>query len=186
LSEETYDLQDALVVAQWMNVFLRRCDVLKMACMAQVVNTISALKTSADGLLKETTYWPFVLFRKYARGVALDPLVRGPVYSTKKFGEAAVVDASAAFDAGSGRVAVFLVNRSQSDVVPVEVVVRGMGLATFNENHQLSGRDPRAVNSWERPENVVPHRLGEVGVKDGVARMVLPPLSFTVLSGKGE
>jgi alpha-N-arabinofuranosidase len=184
LSEETYDLQDALVVAQWMNVFLRRCDVLKIACIAQVVNTIAPIKTSADGLLKETTYWPFVLFRKYARGVALDPLVRGPVYSTKKFGEAAVVDASASFDAESGRVAVFLVNRSQSDVVPVEVVVRGMGVSVFDENHQMAGRDPRAVNSWEKPENVVPHRVGAVNVKEGVGRLVLPPLSFTVLSGK--
>ncbi len=38
LLEESYNLEDALVVAQWLNVFLRRCDVLRIACLAQLVN----------------------------------------------------------------------------------------------------------------------------------------------------
>ena len=46
LAEETYTLEDALVVAQWLNVFLRKCDVLKICCVAQVVNIISWLQTS--------------------------------------------------------------------------------------------------------------------------------------------
>jgi alpha-N-arabinofuranosidase len=45
LCEEPYNLEDALVVAQWMNVFLRKCHVVKMACLAQVVNVIAPLKT---------------------------------------------------------------------------------------------------------------------------------------------
>src|ERR1051325_9181495 len=51
LSEEVYNLEDALVVAQWMNVFLRKSDVLKIACLAQVVNVISPLTTTRDGML---------------------------------------------------------------------------------------------------------------------------------------
>jgi anionic cell wall polymer biosynthesis LytR-Cps2A-Psr (LCP) family protein len=42
------------VVAQWLNVFLRRCDVLKIACLAQIVNVIAPILTSADGLVKQT------------------------------------------------------------------------------------------------------------------------------------
>jgi alpha-N-arabinofuranosidase len=45
LIEEVYNLEDALVVAQWLNVFLRRCDVLKMACLAQLVNVIAPILT---------------------------------------------------------------------------------------------------------------------------------------------
>ena len=50
LAEEIYNLEDALVVAQWLNVFLRKCDVLKIGCVAQIVNIISWLQT--------TTGWP--------------------------------------------------------------------------------------------------------------------------------
>ncbi len=45
LAEEIYNLEDALVVAQWLNVFLRKSDVLKIACVAQIVNVISWLHT---------------------------------------------------------------------------------------------------------------------------------------------
>ena len=40
LAEEMYNLEDALVVAQWLNVFLRKSHVLKIACVAQVMNVI--------------------------------------------------------------------------------------------------------------------------------------------------
>ena len=36
LAEEIYNLEDALVVAQWLNVFLRKSHVLKIACVAQM------------------------------------------------------------------------------------------------------------------------------------------------------
>ena len=68
LSEEVYNLEDALVVAQWLNVFLRKCDVLKIACVAQIVNVISWLQTTPDGLLKQTSFYPFRLVSQLARG----------------------------------------------------------------------------------------------------------------------
>ena len=48
LIEEVYNLEDALVVAQWLNVFLRRADVLKIACIAQIVNVIAPILTTTD------------------------------------------------------------------------------------------------------------------------------------------
>src|SRR5262245_37388761 len=78
LSEEVYNLEDALVVAQWMSVFLRRCDVLDIACLAQIVNTISPLLTTSDQLLRQTTFYPFVLFGNHAAGRSLEPLVVAP------------------------------------------------------------------------------------------------------------
>ncbi|HEX5689553.1 MAG TPA: alpha-L-arabinofuranosidase C-terminal domain-containing protein, partial [Roseiflexaceae bacterium] len=118
LIEEVYNLEDALVVAQWLNVFLRRCDVLKIACIAQIVNIIAPILTNADGLVKQTTFYPLMLFSRYAAGNSLDALVQAPTYQTRLFGEMPLVDASASYDAASGRGAVFLVNRSQSDTLP--------------------------------------------------------------------
>ncbi|MFC1960906.1 alpha-L-arabinofuranosidase C-terminal domain-containing protein, partial [Chloroflexota bacterium] len=46
LIEEIYNLEDALVIAQWLNVFLRKSDVLKIACLAQIVNVIGPILTT--------------------------------------------------------------------------------------------------------------------------------------------
>ncbi len=64
LLEEVYNLEDALVVAQWMNVFLRRCDVIKMACLAQLVNVIAPILTSPQGLLRQTIFYPFPIIQR--------------------------------------------------------------------------------------------------------------------------
>ena len=41
LLEETYNLQDALVCAQYLHAFLRHADIVKVACIAQIVNVIA-------------------------------------------------------------------------------------------------------------------------------------------------
>lgn len=185
LSEETYNLEDGLVVAQWFNLFLRRCDVLKIACLAQVVNVIAPLKTSAGGLLKETIFYPLALFAKHAKGRALDVEVQSPTYATKKFGEVALLDAAATIDPGTKQLAVFLVNRSVAEPLPVQISCGDCKVETFDRNTQIAGRDAKTVNSFERPEGIVPQRLMAIPVQDGVAKVVLPPLSFTVLAMEG-
>ena len=87
LIEEVYNLEDALVVAQWLNVFLRRADVLKIACIAQIVNVIAPILTTTDSLLKQTIYYPLLMFSQMASGNSLNLLVESPRYETKQFGD---------------------------------------------------------------------------------------------------
>ena len=182
LSEEVYNLEDALVVAQWMNVFLRRSDVLKMACLAQIVNTISPLTTSAEGLLKQTTHFPLVMFSRYASGVALDAVVESPTYETKLFGEMPLLDVSASLDEESGRAAVFLVNRSLEGPLNVDIVWREGQPKAVEAAYQLLGSGPKAVNTFSNP-NAVTLKPVQVGpVVNGRLSVTLPPLSFTTIS----
>ena len=85
-AEEKYTLSDALSVAVWLNgrrdppfsgtshtderfaVFVRQSKYVGMANIAQSVNVISPLMTNKDGLMKQTTWWPLLLFCKYMRG----------------------------------------------------------------------------------------------------------------------
>lgn len=66
--EETYTLSDALAVAVWLNVFIRKSRDVSMACIAQSVNVISPLMTTRSGIIKQTTWWPYELFCKYMQG----------------------------------------------------------------------------------------------------------------------
>ncbi|KXN91890.1 putative alpha-N-arabinofuranosidase C [Leucoagaricus sp. SymC.cos] len=81
-AEEHYDLSDALAVAAWLNVFVRKADIVKIACIAQSVNVISPIITSPKGLYKQTTYYPLHLFSNLMRGVSLDVYVTTPPSTT--------------------------------------------------------------------------------------------------------
>jgi alpha-N-arabinofuranosidase len=185
LSEEVYNLEDALVVAQWMSVFLRRCDVLDIACIAQIVNTISPLLTTSDKLLRQTTFYPFVMFSNHAAGQSLQPLVSAPQAGTKLFGPMPLLDVSASYDQANDQGAVFIINRSQSETVTTELDWQGAAPARVSAAYQLSGTDVKAANTWEQPDLIRPKQLSDLRIDGRSISLRLPPLSFTVLSTAG-
>jgi len=182
LIEEIYNLEDALVVAQWMNVFLRRCTVLKMACLAQMVNVIAPILTRPDGLVRQTIFYPFKLFSQNALGTSLDVLCRAPEYETTEFGSIPVLDASASFSEETGSSTLFIVNRSLKEKEPVEICWQGWNPGGAAKVTQLSGDSPKLENTFESPQTVVPINLGEMKIQDRKLVLQLPPLSFTVLT----
>lgn len=181
ISEEVYNLEDALVVAQWLNVFLRKSDVVKIACLAQIVNVISPLTTTRDSILKHPTYYPLLLFSQLAAGVALDVNVKSPMYTTQKFGDMPLLDVSSSFDEANNVQAVFIVNRSQTDSLPVELHWEDRTPKRIASAHQLAGTDPKAANSFEKPNQVVATPIEAPALDGQTARFELPPLSFTAL-----
>jgi alpha-N-arabinofuranosidase len=182
LSEEIYNLEDALVVAQWLNVFLRKCDVLKIACVAQIVNVISWLQTTSTGLLKQSSFYPFKLVSTLARGYALDALVRAPLHATAKYGDQLLLDVSASHDPASGRAALFIVNRSQQESTPVDVIWQNGAPTAVQGAWQVAGDDPKAANSWAEPERITARPVTNYTLDDHTLRLTLPALSFTALS----
>ncbi|WP_237724639.1 alpha-N-arabinofuranosidase [Deinococcus alpinitundrae] len=179
--EEEYNLEDALVVATWLSTFLRKADLIKIACIAQIVNVIAPIMTRPDAMFKQTIFYPLALFSQHASGVALDVLVKSPLHDTKRHGPVPLLDISASFDALSGKGATFLVNRSQTEPLTVTLNWEDVGPQGFTQGWQMSGSDPMAGNSFSAPDAVTAHEI-ELPKLDGkVASLVLPPLSFTAL-----
>ncbi|MCY4527087.1 MAG: hypothetical protein OXB89_10835 [Anaerolineaceae bacterium] len=177
LIEEVYTLEDALVAAQWLNVFLRRADVLKIACLAQIVNIIAPILTETDATLKQSIFYPFLLFSRLAGGNSLDVLLQSPRHETKQFGDVPLLDVAATHDPETRLGALFLVNRSQTDAIPLNFFwqnVRPLHVRAW----QLCGTDPKAVNSFEQPNRVVARPLAVRSIETG-SEILLPPLSFT-------
>ncbi len=184
LIEEVYNLEDALVVAQWMNVFLRKADVLKIACLAQAVNVIAPLVTTRDALLKQSIYYPFVLFSRLATGAALDVEVKAPLYPTTRFGDMPLLDVSAAYDEANNTNAVFIVNRSQTQSLTVDLNWQDRVPDCLNAVYQVAGADPKAANTFENPNQVVAVPIEPPPVSDKTATLTLPPLSFTAVDAR--
>ncbi len=116
-----------------------------------------------------------------ARGNALDVLVRGPVTATKQYGDVSALDVSASHDPATGKQAVFIVNRSLTETVHTELVWQSVAPKSVTEANQLSGTDPKAANSWENPNVLVPKALSGLKIADGKLVISVPPLSFTAI-----
>jgi alpha-L-arabinofuranosidase len=181
LAEETYNLEDALVVAQWLNVFLRKSHILKIACVAQIVNVISWLHTRDDQLLKHPSYHVFKLVSNHARGNALDVKVKAPMLQTKLYDLVPALDVSASIDPETMQGAVFLVNRSQAEALTTEIVWQNQSHVTIQQCWQLAGRDPKETNTWDNPDRLTAKAIPVPGVEGDQTTVTLPPLSFTVL-----
>lgn len=184
LIEEVYNLEDALVTAQWLNVFLRKSDVLKIACLAQIVNVIAPILTTRDALLKQSIYYPLLLFSQMARGNSLDLTVDAPMYETKQFGDMPLLDVSSAHDAAAGVNSIFIVNRSQTERLPLVIHWQDAKPRRITSAQRLSGTDPKAANSWGDPHQLVPRAIYAPRIMDGKAELMLPPLSFTALQAE--
>ena len=181
LCEEIYNLEDALVVAQWLNVFLRKCEVLKVACVAQIVNIISWLQTRGDDLLVQPSFYPFKLMSNMARGNSLELLVKAPMVETPKYGGVPALDVSASHDVDSGQQAFFIVNRSQIETLQTELLWQDGAPESVSEAWQLAGKDLKMVNSIEEPNKLVAKPVSVDAIQDGKLSIALPPLSFTAI-----
>lgn len=186
LAEEIYNLEDALVVAQWLNVFLRKSHVIKIACVAQIVNTISWMQTRPDGLLKQPSYYVFKLVSNLARGQVLDVAAKASILETDQYGGVPALDVSASYDEETQEGAVFLVNRSITERVLTELRWQDGKTVQVGSAWQLAGSDPKETNSWEEPNRLTAKPVSAPVVEDGCASISLPPLSFTVLTTRAQ
>jgi alpha-N-arabinofuranosidase len=179
LIEEVYNLEDALVVASYLNSFIRHADVLKVANLAQIVNIIAPILTEKDHLVLQTIYHPLAMVAKRRQGLALRCSVEGPHYEVKDLPPVSFVDASALLD--GKLLTVFAVNRHQREAQTLEVAVADRRVLKFVSGEQFSGADPKAVNTRAR-QNIAPQALAAPQIGDGRATLSLPPLSFSALS----
>ena len=180
LIEEIYNLEDALVVAQFLNSFIRHADVVKIANLAQIVNVIAPLLTRGDDLLVQSSFHVLRMYAERRDGTALRVSTDGPTYETRGSGEVPTIDASAILDGTT--LHLFCVNRSTDDIAPVELEVPGSNGAALRDGELLTGTAPDVVNTFDDPEAVTPVAFDEVTTTDAGIRFALPPLACAALT----
>ena len=180
LIEEVYNLEDALVVAGFLNSFIRHADVVKIANIAQIVNVIAPILTRGDELLIQPTFYPFEMFSRRREGTSLRPVVTGPAYEGRTNGRVNVVDASAILDAD--QLHVFATNRSLDEPASVQVELADRTVAALDSAELLTGPGPKAANSFEQPDVVRSQPFEDVRIAAGRAGVELPPLSVAAMT----
>lgn len=178
LLEDVYNFEDALLVGSILNVLIRNCDRVKIACMAQLVNVIAPIMTKNGGpAWAQTIYYPFMHASNFGRGTSLKTLVSSPTYDVDDFSNVPYVDISAVMD-DEGGVTLFCVNRSMDEDAQLELDFRAFDGLKLNQHILLHHDDVKAVNTADDPDNVKPV---ELPLRDSI---VLPALSWNVLRFK--
>ncbi|HKJ31263.1 MAG TPA: alpha-L-arabinofuranosidase C-terminal domain-containing protein, partial [Balneolales bacterium] len=189
--EEKYNLEDALVISEFMNVFINNANVVKMANLAQLVNVIAPIFTSKTGMYKQTIYYPFQLFAEHDHGVALKPYVRCKTYNTNKFviginerkkqlNNVPYLDVSSTYN--KGQVVINVVNRNKDKSIKTNIISETGHFKGHFKVYQIDGPNIKSKNDFNHTsvKTEEKHGFNSNGQKFTYS---FPPHSFTMLIG---
>ncbi len=190
--EEHYNLEDALVIAGFLNGFVRNADVIKMANMAQLVNVIAPIFTNESGMFKQTIYYPLQLFSNNVIGTSLDVFVDCETYDTEEFfiglGESKTkqtdvpyLDVSATYN--DGEIILCVVNRHKDEAIKTEIISQKGVFSGEMEVFEVNGPSVKAVNDFDIT-NVKSVSKPVIKTKGESITYTFPAHSFTLLKGK--
>ncbi|MEP6843165.1 MAG: alpha-N-arabinofuranosidase [Pseudolysinimonas sp.] len=183
LLEDVYSVVDAVVFGNLLISLIRHADRVTAASLAQLVNVIAPIMTEPGGpAWKQTTYFPFAMASRLARGVTLELKLECPTYESEQHGTVGVVDAVATHDEESGASAVFLVNRSLDEPVDFVVDVSLLGAVSLGSADSLYDADMHAANTLSDPDRVRLTANETARLVDGEMRIILPPVSWTAVT----
>jgi alpha-N-arabinofuranosidase len=191
--EERYSFADALAVATYLNIFVRNCDWVKMANLAQMVNAIAPIVTTKEGAFVQPIYYPFLLHAEAALDNAVDvyvesPTVEGPQplardrweHHIADLGPFSTIDAAATSDTGRSRLSITIVNRGPASPDTVEVRARDGAftgkavIRTITQDEDIANRPAPDIENVKLDE-------GSEEPKGDTIVVEVPPRSFTVI-----
>jgi alpha-N-arabinofuranosidase len=181
LLEEVYNLEDALLVGGLINSLLRNADRVKLACLAQLVNVIAPIMTDANGLFRQTIYYPYSWALQFARGAVLNLLVESSTYQVSGLDQVPHVDVAGSFDRDSGKLSLFILNRDLAKAHEVEVVWEDSVPARAISATLLTGDDLKASNSFAAPQRVAPQSFSLPSTSAGKSKFEVPTRSYVVI-----
>ena len=180
LLEDVYTFRDMLVFAGLMNTLLNNCDIVHVACLAQLVNVIAPIMTEKGGrAFRQTIFYPFKYLSNIARGETVRTFSDSDTFENQ-YGKARYLNEAVNFDPETRTLVVSLCNYAQ-EKRGVELELRSFGELKAKEYVEMTSSDLGAVNGFGA-ENVAPHEKDLPAVKDGSrVSLVLPPMSWSYL-----
>ncbi|ACV59898.1 arabinosylfuranosidase ArfA [Alicyclobacillus acidocaldarius] len=181
LLEDVYTMEDALVVGCMLITLLKHADRVRIACLAQLVNVIAPIMTENGGpSWRQTIFYPFAHASNLAHGVVLYAPVESPKYDSKDFTDVPYLEAVPVWNEAAGEMVLLAVNRAEEPLA-LDVDLRGFPNARSEEHIVLTHPNMKAVNTKERPNEVVPQKRSIGAVDAGRLAVELPALSWNVI-----
>ena len=181
LLEEIYNLEDALLVGGLLNTLIRNSARVKVGCLAQLVNVIAPIMTNANGLYRQTIFYPYSWALQYAQGAALDILLESPAsYEVQGMGQVPYLDVAGTYNQADGSLSLFVLNRDLSKPQQFEVNWEDKTVGRLLSSFVLTGTDLKAVNGFDAPQRVVPQAADKPSTSGNRTKFEVPPRSYSV------
>ena len=174
-----------LQVGLILNTFIRRSDVVKLACIAQLVNVIAPIMTDPKGQAwRQTIYYPYYFASVFGRGTALQLSVNSPGYDAIHGDNVGYADVSGVHNEEEGTISFFAVNRHPSESIDIEISLEGFGPGSVIDHQVMTHRDLRAVNTGADQNQVAPVKGTGAKVDGKVLSVKLAPYSYQMVRVK--
>ncbi|OPX42786.1 intracellular exo-alpha-(1-_5)-L-arabinofuranosidase [Ruminiclostridium hungatei] len=181
LLEDIYTTEDALALGGMLLAVLKNADRVEIACVSELVNCISHIRTrNGGGAWVLPPYYTFLLFSKYGRGTSLVTAIKSPKYDSTDFTDVPYLDAAATI-ADNGDLTIFAINRSLEETLPLETELRGFSEYKVAEHIVLTSGNPKDTNTEENPNFVTPKSIGDARIDGNKVMANLPKLSWNVI-----
>jgi len=177
-NEEIYNLEDALVVATYLNLFVRNADIVKMANMAQLVNVIAPIFTTAAGIWFQTIFYPLEIFSNNCFGISLQTLVNCEIYKLND-DNIPYLDVSSVCNKEKSEIIVNVVNRHKEELIVTDIINQSgifKGTATV---YEVNGKNIKDENSADK--QLVRTIRKEISVNGSKLTYSFPPHSYTMI-----
>ncbi len=173
LAEDTHDLADALVVGCLLITLLRHADRVSIACLAQLVNVIPAIRTIDGGpAWLQASAYPFADVARWGHGTVLELEIDAATP-----GE---IEATAVHDLALGGVTVFAVNRADREL-GLDASLRGFDRLAVEGHSVLTDPDLAAHNTATDPSRIVPTAASGAALDGERLAVRLPARSWNVV-----
>ena len=180
-NEDHYNFQDALLVGSMLITLLKHADRVKIACLAQLVNTIAPIITVPGGQAwKQTIFYPYLHASVYGRGTALQVLVDSPEYDCKDFTDVPVLDAVAVVGEDENELTIFAVNKGEEEL-DISCLLRDFPESRVTGHIVMAHGDLYAGNSAENPNLITPGHSERHELKDNILMFKAPAYSWNVV-----
>jgi alpha-N-arabinofuranosidase len=178
--EERYNLEDALVVATFLNSFVNHAHIVKIANMAQLVNVIAPIFTNDKGLFLQTIYHPLQLFANNSKGKALELFLDSPRYKCARYDGVPFLDVSAALD--NVALVVNVVNRHRDQAIETAFELEDKQFSGSIAVSEVNGTDIKSENDFDKTTVKTVER--SLTASGRTLRYSFPPHSYTMLKAR--
>ena len=182
------DMMKLLSMTSIQLALLRHADRVKIGCMTGGLASLAA--SNHDHVWKPATRYAFRQLIDYARGTSLQTIVDSETFDMPGYAiddtsqytgknNVNYIDSACAWDEKQGRLAVFVINRNETEEYPLDLDIRGFEGFKSCTSYEMFSKDFEAKssfgNDWKAPEASCVKNEG------GIASINVKPLSWNVI-----
>ncbi len=174
-------MRDALIASSTLDILNKHCDRVKMANIAQIVNVLqSMILTKGDKIILTPTYQVFKMYTVHQDATLLPSnlICEKYVYNDDQI---PAISSSSSVDK-NGKIHVTLSNLNPNKTIRLEIDLSGKGFNKINSGTILTASAFNSVNTFEKPETIVPVAFKDAKkLTDNKLEVSLPGKSVVVL-----